>query len=50
MPTSGADLRQAQNLTIEQLRMAKSLHKAKIDPELMAEIEEKYNYLLDAPE
>lgn len=44
-----ANLEQAINLTVEQLSKAKTLYRAKLDPELEAEIKEKYPRLLEEP-
>lgn len=45
----GANLVGAKNLTIEQLSKVKTLNEAKLDPELMEEIERKYPHLLEEP-
>ncbi len=46
----GADLRKANNLTINQLSYVATLYKAKLDPELMAQVKEKYPHLLEDPD
>ena len=45
----GAVLREAENLTIEQLSKVKSLYGVKLDAELMEQIKEKYPNLLKEP-
>jgi len=45
----GADFIGAKNLTIEQLSKARSLYKAKLDPEVEKQIREKYPHLLEKP-
>ncbi len=50
----GANLQEANlegtiNLTIDQLTMVKTLYKAKLDDELMKQVEEKYPHLLEEP-
>ena len=45
----GADLRGAINVTIEQLLKVTTLFEAKLDPELMEQIKEKYPHLLEVP-
>jgi uncharacterized protein YjbI with pentapeptide repeats len=45
----GANLEGAINLTIEQLSNVKTLYKAKLDPELMDQVKEKYPHLLEDP-
>ncbi len=42
-----ADLSGAKNLTTERLSKVKTLYKAKLDPELEKQIEEKYPHLLE---
>jgi hypothetical protein len=44
-----ADLRSANNLTLEQLSKVKTLYQAQLDPELEKEIKEKYPHLLEKP-
>lgn len=44
-----ANLQGARKLTVEQLSKVKTLYKAKLDPELMEQIEEKYPHLLEVP-
>ncbi len=44
-----ADLRGALALTVEQLSKAKTLHGAKLDPELEKQIRENYPQLLEVP-
>ena len=44
-----ADLRFAKNLTIDVLSATKTLYKAKLDPELLEQIKEKYPSLLEKP-
>ncbi|MDP7530521.1 MAG: pentapeptide repeat-containing protein [Candidatus Scalindua sp.] len=43
----GADLRELLDLNIEQLSKVKTLYKAKLDPELMEQVKDKYPHLLD---
>jgi hypothetical protein len=43
------DLRKTKNLTIEQLSKVKTLYKAKLDPDIKKQIEEKYPDLLKKP-
>lgn len=45
-----ADLRGAEGLEVEQLAEVKTLYKAKLDLELLRQIEEKYPHLLEKPE
>lgn len=45
----GANLWGVHGLTIEQLSKVKSLYDAKLDPVLMAQVKEKYPYLLEEP-
>ena len=45
----GVDLHEAKNLTINQLAVVKTLYKAKLDPNLRKQIEEKYPHLLKMP-
>ena len=45
----GANLWGIYGLTIEQLSKVKSLYDAKLDPVLMAQVKEKYPYLLEGP-
>jgi len=45
----GANLKRVRNLTLEQLSEVKSLYEAKLDPELLKEVEEKYPHLLKKP-
>ena len=44
-----ADLRGAENLTIQQLSKAKTLYNVKLDPNLMEEIQKNYPHLLKYP-
>ncbi len=44
-----ANLWGAKNLTIEQLSKVKTLYNAILDPELMAQVKEKYPHLLEKP-
>jgi len=44
-----AELRKTKNLTIEQLSQVKTLNKAKLDPDIKKQIEEKYPELLKKP-
>lgn len=44
-----ANLEKVENLTFEQLSKAKSLYQAKLDPELMKQVKEKYPHLLEKP-
>ena len=46
---SNADLRSVKGLTIKQISAVKSLHGAKIDPELLEQVKGKYIYLLRKP-
>ena len=43
------DLRNAKNLTLDQLSKAKSLYGAELDPELRKQVEAKYSHLLEEP-
>jgi hypothetical protein len=43
----GADLRGVRNLTLDQLSEVKSLYRARLDPELMEQVQEKYPHLLE---
>jgi hypothetical protein len=45
-----ADLKGVCNLTIEQLSKVKTLYKAKLDPELMEQVKEKFPHLLERPD
>ena len=45
----GANLRGAKNLTIQQLSQVKTLYQAKLDPDLEAQVKEKYPHLLEKP-
>lgn len=45
-----ADLRRVRGLEFEQLAEVKTLYKARLDPLLLRQIEEKYPYLLEKPE
>jgi hypothetical protein len=45
-----ADLRGVRNLTLDQLSEVKSLYGARLDPELMEQVQEKYPHLLEEPE
>ncbi len=44
-----ANLEGVSDLTIEQLSKVKTLYKAKLDPELMKQVKEKYHHLLEEP-
>lgn len=44
-----ADLSGARGLTIEQLSEAKTLYKARLDPDLMKQVKEEYPNLLEEP-
>ena len=44
---SGANLTQVKNLSINKLSMVRSLHKAKLDPELMEQLKDEYPHLLE---
>ncbi len=46
---SGADIGKAKGLTVEQLSKVKTLYKAKLDPELMEQVKDKYPHLLKEP-
>jgi hypothetical protein len=46
---SYANLEAARNLTMDQLSKVKTLYKAKLDPELEAQVKEKYPWLLEEP-
>ena len=46
---SEADLTQVKNLSINELSEAKTLYKAKLDPELMEQVKDKYPHLLEEP-
>ncbi len=46
----GVDLRGAKGLTIKQLREAKTLYQAKLDPELESQVKEKCPQLLEKPD
>jgi len=46
---SHADLSEVLGLNIEQLSTVQTLYKAKLDPVLMAQVKEKYPYLLEEP-
>jgi uncharacterized protein YjbI with pentapeptide repeats len=46
---SGANLTQVENLSIKQLSEARTLYKAKLDPELMEQVKDKYPHLLEKP-
>ena len=46
---SAADLSEVLGLNIEQLSTVQTLYKAKLDPVLMAQVKEKYPYLLEEP-
>ncbi|MBN1271214.1 MAG: pentapeptide repeat-containing protein [Candidatus Aminicenantes bacterium] len=43
----GANLTGAKNLTLNQLSKVETLYKAKLDPELLAEVKQKYPHLLE---
>ena len=45
----GTDLFEARGLTVKQLSVTKTLYKAKLDPELMEQIKNKYPHLLEKP-
>jgi len=45
----GTDLRKATNLSLDQLSKAKTLFRAKLDPELEAQVKEKFPRLLEEP-
>ena len=46
---SEADLTQVKNFSINELSEAKTLYKAKLDPELMEQVKDKYPHLLEEP-
>ena len=46
---SDANLTQVKNLSINKLSTVKSLYKAKLDPKLMKQVEDKYPHLLEEP-
>jgi len=46
---SGANLTQVKNLSINKLSKVKTLYKAKLDPELIEQVKEKYPHLLEGP-
>ena len=46
---SGANLTQVKNLSINKLSTVKSLYKAKLDPKLMKQVEDKYPHFLEEP-
>ncbi len=46
---SETDLSEAENLTLEQLSKVKTLYKAKLDPNILGQIKEKYPHLLKKP-
>ena len=46
---SGANLIQVKNLSINKHSKVKTLYKAKLDPELMKQVEDKYPHLLEEP-
>ena len=43
---SGANLTQVKNLSINKLSKVKTLYKAKLDPELIEQVKDKYPHLL----
>jgi BTB/POZ domain-containing protein KCTD9 len=45
----GANLEGVHGLIIEQLYRVKSLYEAKLDPELMEQVKEKYPHFLEEP-
>ncbi len=45
----GANLQKARFLTIKQLSKVKTLYEAKLDPELMKQVKEKYPHFLEEP-
>jgi hypothetical protein len=47
---SGANLIRIRGLTIEQLSSVETLYKAKLDPELIDQVEYEYPHLLEKPE
>ena len=47
---SRADLTQVKNLSINQLPEVETLCEAKLDPELMEQVEDKYPHLLEEPD
>ena len=46
---SGANLIQVKNLSINKLSKVKTLYKAKLDPKLMKQVEDKYPHFLEEP-
>ena len=46
---SRADLGEVLNLNIEQLSEVETLYEAKLDPELMEQVKDKYPHLLEEP-
>jgi tetratricopeptide (TPR) repeat protein len=46
---SGANLTQVKNLSIKQLSEARTLYKAKLDPELKKQVKDKRPHLLEKP-
>jgi hypothetical protein len=46
----GADVRQAWELTVEQLSTVKTLLDAQLDPRLQAQIGQQYPHLLERPD